>query len=382
MKNQKDIIQEDLTQAGEASPITPELIELDKFRITTDTEVPEEEYLFRLFDKPCFPRRDLSAITGTEKCGKTTLTSMLMACCIQKRIMEFERIQEQPINIMWYDTEQSTSSTKGILSERIGKMVDKELDSHFFVFNVRSCSYEERLEMLITGIETYHPDLVIIDNISDLLPSINDGEASVKLIDQLMQVASEHNCNITVVIHLNKSGEKRNLRGWLGTEILHKAYEVYYCEHIFNSDVFSIEQTLTRKYRVTDKIYYTMSDEGLPCPASKPDIQPRDAQGKFMSNKPEAYKVSSDRMETFNQDYIIHHPENASHPWEWNLKQLFGDAMATRALMGSEDLKKSVMHLAMIKKAGYYDKVFELARQQNVIKQTLDKNGRVVVITP
>lgn len=305
-----------------------------------------------------------------------------MACCVEKRVLELERIKEEPLKIMWYDTEQSTSTTKGILSDRIAKMVEDDLDAHFFVFNVRPCNYEERLEMLITGIETYKPDLVVIDNISDLLPSINDGEASVKLVDQLMQLSSEHNCNITVVIHLNKSGEKRNLRGWLGTEILHKAYEVYYCEQVYGTDVFSIEQTLSRKYRVSEKIYYTINEDGLPCSVNKPDTQPRDAQGKFMSTKPEAYQMSTEKTETFNQDYILRHPGDNRRPWEWDLQQLFNDAMDSRAMMGCEDLKKTVMQLAKIKSPVYYEKVFELAKQQGVVKQTLDRNGRVVVITP
>jgi hypothetical protein len=149
--NNIDPIQEELAQAGEASPITPSLLQLDSCRIMTDTEVPKEEFLFRMYGKPCFPCRDISTVTGMEKCGKTIFTSMLMAC-----------------------------------------------------------TYEERLELLITGIQTYKPDMVIIDNISDLLPSVNDSEQSSKIIEQLMVLSTEYDCNITVVIHLNRSGEKRN----------------------------------------------------------------------------------------------------------------------------------------------------------------------------
>lgn len=373
----------EIALAGEPSPITPELIKLDSFRIMPDTEVPPEEFLFRLFDKPCFPRRDLSAVTGLEKCGKTFFTSMLMACCAEKQVLHLERIQEEPLKMMWIDTEQSTPSTKGILTDRIAKMIEGDFpEGQFFVYNVRSCSCEERLDMLITGIEAYHPDLVIIDNISDLIPSINDGEASVKIIDQLMLLAATYNCNIVVVIHLNKSGEKRNLRGWLGTEILHKAFEVYYCEQIYGTDIYSVEQTLSRKYRVTDQIYYRISEEGLPCSTDKPDTQERDEQGRYKSKNPEAYKISGDKVGSFNQDYIIRHPGDLKRPWEWNVKRLFGDAMATRAMMGYEDLQHTVMQLAGIQKTGYYEKVLALAEQQQIVKQTLNKNGRVVVITP
>ena len=127
--------------------------------------------------------------------------------------------------------------------------------------------------MLVTGIAAYRPDLVIVDNISDLLPSINDGEASVEVIDQLMQLASEYNCNISVVIHLNRSGEKRNLRGWLGTELLHKSFEVFYCEQVPSSELYSVEQLLTRKYRIPEKMYYRITDEGLPEESDKPSLQ-------------------------------------------------------------------------------------------------------------
>ena len=201
MKN--DQINEELSQAGTASPITSELMKLDSFRITSDTPVPAEEFLLRMFGKPCFPRRDLSTVTGMEKCGKTFFTTMLMACCAEKQVLELERISEQPIKVMWYDTEQSRQSTKSILTERVYRLIKthtdstdltdlSRLDSLFLVFNVRACTYQERMAYLIAGIQSYKPDLVIIDNVSDLLPSVNDAEESIRIINQLMQLASEH----------------------------------------------------------------------------------------------------------------------------------------------------------------------------------------------
>ena len=166
----------------------------------------------RFFGKPCFPRRDLSTVTGVEKCGKTFFTSMLMACCAEKHVLELERIREEPLKVLWYDTEQSRQSTKGILTERVAKLVEGDFpEDHFFVFNVRSCTYQERLDYLFTGIETYKPDMVIIDNVSDLLPSINDPEESQKVIDQLMQLSTTYDCNITVVIHLNRETKPERL---------------------------------------------------------------------------------------------------------------------------------------------------------------------------
>ena len=377
----KNQLQVELMHAGEVSEVTPVLQELDRHRITSVTDVPQEEFLMRLFGKPCLPRRDLTTITGQEKCGKTFFTSMLMACCAERRVLELERIREERLRVLWYDTEQSLQSTKGILAERVARLVEGDFpDDSFFVFNVRSSTCEERMEMLVAGIEAYHPDLVIIDNISDLLPNVNDSEASVRIIGQLMQLASTHDCNITTVIHLNRSGEKRNLRGWLGTELLHKSFEAYYCEQIQKTDVFSVEQTYTRKYHIPETLYYEITDEGLPAVTARPDVQPRDEQGKYTTSRAEPYQIMADKVESFCQDYIIRHAGNARSAWEWNLRKLFGDAMDRRAIMSCDDLRNAVMRLSGIQQPKYYEKVFRLAVDQRIVRTTLDRNGRVVVI--
>ena len=385
--NGKDPIEEELGKAGVASSVPPSVVKLDKFRIMSDTDVPPEEFLMRLFGKPCFPRRDISTVTGTEKCGKTFFTSMLMACCAEKNVLELERIRDEPLKVMWYDTEQSRQSTKSILTDRVQKLIhtdctkNTDLDENYFVFNVRACTYEQRLEYLVAGIEAYKPDLVVIDNVSDLLPSINDPEGSAKVIDQLMQLASEYNCNITIVIHLNRSGEKRNLRGWLGTEILHKAFDVYYCEQIEKTDVFSVEQTFTRKFRIQEALYYKIDEDGLPVITTKPaSYQPRDDNGRYKTNKPEAYQIKTARADSFNQEYIIHNDSNARQPWEWNLGKLFLDAMGVMPSLTLEALQNEVMAISGIKQPKYYDKVFKLAVDQRIVQTTMDKHGRVVVI--
>ena len=383
--NEMDPIEEELCQAGIASPVSPLLVKLDKFRIMSDTDVPPEEFLLRQFGKPCFPRRDLTAITGTEKCGKTFFTSMVMACAAaREKVLELERIPERPLKILWYDTEQSRASTKNIMTERIYQLAKgepKELDCQYFVFNVRACSYQERMDYLVAAIEAYKPDMVIIDNVCDLLPNINEAEDCIRLIDQLMQLATAHNCNITVVIHLNRSGEKRSLRGWLGTVILHKAFEIYYCEQVEKTNVLSVAQSLTRKYHIDETLYYKINDDGLPEVTVKPaSYQPRNPDGKYMTNKPEAYQISSEKADTFNQDYIIRNDANARLSWEWDLKKLFGDAMDDSAEMGLDALQDSVMSLSGIKQPKYYDKVFKLAADQRVVQTTMDRYGRVVVI--
>lgn len=387
MKEEKKLLADELPLAGQLSAVTPQLLKLDGFRITSETVVPEEEFLMRMYGKPCLPRRDLTAVTGMEKCGKTFFTSMLMACCTKRQVLELERIREQPLKVMWYDTEQSRQSTKGIYVDRVGKMVQPEDgdnavmdETNYLIYNVRACTYKERMEYLITGIETYHPDLVIVDNVSDLLPSVNDADESQRVIAQLMELATLGNCNIVVVIHVNRSGDKRNLRGWLGTEVLHKSFEVFCCEQVPSSELYSVEQLLTRKYRIPEKMYYRITDEGLPEESDKPSLQSEDDDNAQPRRKSKPY-ISRKQVGSFNKKYIIENDSNAKEPYDWNVKMLFADAMGGCSCISPDMLREKVMKLSHIQMVHYYDKVFREAESQGFVTTTLDRAGRVVVIS-
>lgn len=451
MENPKDLILASLN--GEACVVTPEMLRLDGYRLTSETVVPEEEFLFRHFGKPCFPRKEITSITGPAKSGKTFFTSMVMACCIRQQVMSLERVQKEPLRVMWYDTEQSRNTTKEILAKRIGRMIghtdltdptdniigspngsklkqklnseshtestermgssyrpqnlskndscrhdnstenysgspdgskfEENLrekpagrdfpDEQFFVFNVRAAPIKERRELLGVAVATYRPDLVILDGISDLLTDINDGPRATELMEELLQLADTYDCNITAIIHLNRTGDKNNLRGWLGTAMLQKSFEVFNCSQVSQTETLSVEQSVSRKYRCLDTLYYEIDQEGIPFTTQKPNIQPRDNQGRWT-------KATPSPKDTLNHDYIIEHSDNADAPWEWDLRRLFSDAMGNLPSMGDEQLKQAVMKLSNIRQYQYYYKVLDEAEKQGVIRRTLDRYRRVAII--
>jgi len=375
----KDTIQGELAHAGEASPITPRLTELDGYRITTDRQLKQEEFLFRLKDTPCFPRRDITAITGQAKSGKTIFVSMLMTCCAQPQVLELERIGEAPLRVMWIDTEQSPQSTQGIMVNRIARLVQAESfpEDQFFVFNVRSAIVEDRYELLATGVEAYHPDMVIIDNVRDFVTDINDGVQAQKLTESLMKMGEANNCNVTAVLHQNRSADNRGLRGWIGTELTNKAFEMFSCQKIpgkpGEKPTFSIEQSLTRKFDIDRPLYYQVDDDGIPVPASPSADGTQAADGQFAT-------YGKADLDTLNQEFTIRHPDNPSCPWEWDLRKLFSTAVGNRALMGYQDLMDTVMRLSHIRHKPYYEKVFALAEKARVVRKDQDRCGRIVVM--
>ena len=118
-----------------------------------------------------------------------------------------------------------------------------------------------------------------------------------------------------------------------------------------------------------ETLYYKIDEDGLPVITTKPaSYQPRDDNGRYKTNKPEADQIKTAKADSFNQDYIIHNDSNARQPWEWNLGKLFFDAMGVMPSLTLEALQNEVMAISGIKQPKYYDKVFKLAVDQLMTK--------------
>ena len=401
MDDAQKLVLQELALDGSVPEISPEIMELDKYRVTTESNIVDEEFLFTMNGQPCFPRKDLTAFTGQAKSGKTVLISILMACCVKdpdhRSLIGISRIREEPLKVMWFDTEQSPHSTKDILKNRIVKMVQippcpadtsspegegngsvgRFPEELFYAFNIRPVLVAERYDLIANAVEAYHPDIVIIDNLRDLVNDINDGLKSQEIIECLMKMAVEHDCNIVTVLHQNRNAENRGLRGWLGTELMNKVFEMYTCQKLTGKPgerpTFCVEQSLTRKYDMEEPLCYTMDKDGIPVEADRPQTQPRDAQGRFASYG----KADPD---TLNRDYIIQTPEDHKQPWKWDLCKLFSTCIGSLPTVGYQDLKETVKKEANIKSDKYYDKLFTMAEEERVVKKTQDRCGRVVVM--
>lgn len=279
---------------------------LEGHRITPDKELPKMEFLFRLFHKPCFPRGELVALSGKAKSGKTFVSSILMALSYRSQVLSVERIEPRRLHVLWYDTEQSEESTQDILRNRIIPMTGIAEDQFpmdsFDIFNVRAEGYDQRLPMLEAAVHHYEPDLVILDGIRDLVADINDGIIAQDCIERLMHIASEERCCIVCILHQNKSAEDRNLRGWIGTELKNKAFEVYECSKS-SERIFTWGQTDTRKYDILDTLKFAVNDNGIPYLCSEEQLK----EAMFQAQK----KAAEDRQNggkayaPFNPKYVI-----------------------------------------------------------------------------
>ena len=357
----------ELAHAGEATTLSPKMLLLEKLRITPEKELEPMDFLFRLFGKPCFPRRELVAITGKAKSGKTFVTSILMACSITQKVLAMERntdctdnTDSKPLRVLWYDTEQSDESTQDILKNRVFRMVAPAPDLFsqrsgelFDVFNVRAVEWKERRSLLKEAVERYEPDLVIVDGIRDLVNDINDGVLAQEVMEELLHLATERNCCIVCVLHQNKGSEDHNLRGWIGTELMNKAFEVYACEKMMPQRVFKLEQTLTRKYDIEQTMYFEVNEQGLP----QSSVGPTDGVAS----------TKTERLPQMNRDYIVHEDDGS---WRFDVHRLFLAAFRDADELQGSVLRERVMQLSGIVIPFKYNQLLHQALEQKVIEKS------------
>lgn len=238
---------------------------IDARRITPSTEVQAHQFLFKWNDIPCFARGELVALTGKAKSGKTYVCSLLMALAVKQQIMGIQRILDDPLKVLWIDTEQSADSTHEILSLRIGKLIGQEVpDEQYFVYNFRQDNWQDRLSLVLACISKHQPDLIIFDGIRDVVGDINNYQEAQTVLGKMLSIASWSNACIVCVLHQNKSLEDKTLRGALGTELQNKSFETYECQKDPDTRIFSMHQVATRKYDITQKLEFTVDSEGLP----------------------------------------------------------------------------------------------------------------------
>ena len=388
IESSENLIAEELANAG----TDPKLIEkLKKDRITVDKELPPMEFLLRLFDVPCCPRGELVAFTGKAKSGKTFVTSMMMAAASASEVLAFHRATFEPLQVLWFDTEQSDQSTQDILRNRIVPLVissppesggargglnertdslvqtsppagtppnsggEMFPESLYDIFNVRTESWTERLPLLMAAIDLCHPDLVILDGVRDLVDDINNGQLAHDVTERLMQVAQHTRCCIVCVIHQNKAAEDRTLRGSIGTELTNKAFEVYECEKL-PSRTFVLTQKLTRKYDITESLYFTVDDSGLPRQVGAPQ--------ETGPTKTVVTAESIARQTGLKAKYLIVHDDGS---WEFNCQQLFRDALYRQGELCGGELRDRVMGLSGMKNSFQYNEQLEKAKASGLL---------------
>ena len=355
------------------------LSRLETHRITPEKELPQIDFLFRMFHKQCFPRGELVAISGKAKSGKTFVSSILMALCFRSQVLSVERIEQKKLHVLWYDTEQSEESTQDILRNRIIPMTGIPEETFpmdlFDIFNVRAEGYDKRLPMLEAAVGHYSPDLVLLDGARDLVADINDGVVAQDCIERLMRLASEKHCCIVCILHQNKSAEDKNLRGWLGTELKNKAFEVYECSKS-SERIFMWGQTDTRKYDILDTLKFAVNDDGIPELCSEEQLKEALFKAQRKAVEERQKQGTPGTLAPFNPKYVA---GKENHKTIFKVKEMFTDSMVVGKQYYEDELRNCVGVLTLIATDKIFNEQLSKAINERIVLQSVSAlNGKKI----
>ena len=170
---------------------------LEKCRINRHTQLAEQKFLLEINGVKCFPRGDLVAISGKEKCGKTTVCRMLATAMLRGEYGGI-KAREENLRILWIDTEQAKTSTRSV-SRAIDMMCGFEPEGlQLFFINLREFEDKEKMRGFVQFMfNQYKPDFVILDGIRDLIHDFNDVTQSSDIVLECMRLASGVTAELT-----------------------------------------------------------------------------------------------------------------------------------------------------------------------------------------
>lgn len=208
---------------------------------------------------------NISAVVGAAKSKKTFLCTALVGGLLAEN-GDFG-IAPRLAKVLWVDTEQSQLHTRKVI-ERIHRLAGWATERNNGLLHslcLREVEPKSRAELLYMAIELYHPQLVVIDGISDLMYNTNDIEESDRIVGKLMALSTEYNCHILCVLHTNPNSDKA--RGHIGSTLQRKAETVIFVHKVGECSV--VEPQFCRNEEF-EPFAFIIDDEGLPVECDLP----------------------------------------------------------------------------------------------------------------
>ena len=209
---------------------------------------------------------NISVIKGKAKSKKTFLLSMLTACLVSNNSIAsllYPSIPNEKRSVIFIDTEQSEYDS-WCVTVRIKTMsgVDCENFVPFSMIGQENTDIIEVIKYLIINFPNI--SVIIIDQIADLVESVNDEKEAVKLVRFLQKVNKDYDIHICCVIHENPSTQSDKATGWIGSQILKKAETIMtVSKDSYNNRIAHVSASFTRGEEFDD-FSFEINQYGIP----------------------------------------------------------------------------------------------------------------------
>lgn len=179
---------------------------------------------------PFAPLGGLHGMTGQPGHGKTMTLSMVAAAVLGDKTHGIEWLLGETIpnpRVLYIDTEMERGNTQRV-NMRICAMLGWDWHTPHEQLTIM-CLREvtkamDRWRKVLKGIYMYHPNVVILDGLIDVVADFNDNTDCQELISKCMATASHYNISFWALLHENPGSEK--MVGHAGSFLERKASDV------------------------------------------------------------------------------------------------------------------------------------------------------------
>lgn len=197
------------------------------------------------------PRGDIAVIKAKAKSGKSSFLRIEIAAMISTSgqvngmsrsfVPGTEEIRP-PYRVLWIDTEQSHADSdkdyRQVL-QMAGYPLDKNVPNLKLV-NLRMMDSKDRLERVEEETTAAIWDVVVLDGVRDVAKNINDPLETDEVMSRILQLIEDTKVAFITIIHENPATETDKMRGWIGTELGNKAFEIQAVKSNKDTGVFTV----------------------------------------------------------------------------------------------------------------------------------------------
>jgi len=210
------------------------IAELAPRRAGCGRTIPEARPIFYLKGVPVFTRANIGLLTALEKAGKSSLVSGLMGAAIAGESRRGDTLRLTAANpeghaLIHFDTEQSPQDHEAMHATALRRADAATPPPWLYSYGVKGwepAKILRTLKRLLREAKRLHGGIlaVIIDGVADLVIDVNDPKECGPLVTQLEAIATDYDCAVIGVLHLNPApaNQPTKSRGHLGSQLQRK----------------------------------------------------------------------------------------------------------------------------------------------------------------
>lgn len=308
-------------------------------------EIPENLTWAYMGDRPALPKEGMILIDAKPKQGKSFCAYALMIPLLTGKDFGSVKPRETPNRVIVFDSEMSRGSLKmryTAFREAIGDNADRLL-----IVPMLDKPDSDKWPIVMDMVETYNPDVVVIDHISSFVVNYNDPVEAKQTMNNCNRIKATR--TLITIIHQNKSKEDTNARGALGSLLNDGQCESY---------------TATKKHGI-----FTLT------PKSARDSETDNAATFSFAPITDENKTLTGF--TTAEEVLKRQREAKAEEWRKDLRLIFGDNVE----LSRTEIKQRIMERQGLEKTSADNKITE-AVNCGALAKTHDSHRAPYKITP